>query len=518
MEAVLPQRLTVDAAYKKRSIEGGVRLFGHCVAESPGSSGLPHGDSGLDCVQEAVYRYVCSNGHEGTPIVDDKDDPKTIGELEDAMRSDGGLPMQCADCSATRGTAFLKCHGKILGVRCNGRSSKGELALLPQVRRATDNEVCALSGRPPADGRLLEFDACCHAISLESFVSCVQARVANPHGAGNGGRVAQSPVSGNFALTCPVDGARCALCRNSFVHEIHHYKMCGPATYEAIKSWALPSARRPLAPAPAPAPATAKLMDGQTAIAALTGGSRRNQNRWGDGLASPASGARSFFPDGYVPQKVVQQSILSFGASAAEVDGIMQRGRELETHLRAKGCSMIPQYISVIFAYTEESEAEIYLKLNRACRTLGEVAEQNLALYRDYLFHFNKAVTTVQNFAGLVYRAIDTKIDPVMYRAGSVVTWQQFSSTSRTQALLPQFLHSQGAVLSGTVFVITCSTGKDIRDFSAYPHEEEVLLTCNFCTRVLNRVEADHEKRTLLGSLAPYEISGVDVYVLEEFI
>lgn len=243
----------------------------------------------------------------------------------------------------------------------------------------------------------------------------------------------------------------------------------------------------------------------------------RRQNRWGDGLVCQAAGTRCFFPDCYVPQKTVQQAILAFGTSAAEVDEIMQRGIELEQQLRTRGVDTVARHVSIIFAYTLESEAQIYCKLNRACRTLGPEEEQNLELYRDFLFHFDRAVSTLRNFVGCVYRAIDTQIDPAAYQVGNVITWQQNSSASRRQETIQQFLHMDGHRLRGTVFVIACSTGKDIRPFSAFPDEEEVLLTCNFHARVLRRVEANNEKLALLHMLAAYDISSVDVYELEEF-
>lgn len=69
---------------------------------------------------------------------------------------------------------------------------------------------------------------------MEGFAFGVKSKVEDGTGRG---RVALSPESGQFAFSCPA-GA-CPLCADSFVHDIHHYKLCENMHYRRLHSWGL---------------------------------------------------------------------------------------------------------------------------------------------------------------------------------------------------------------------------------------------------------------------------------------
>ena len=55
------------------------------------------------------------------------------------------------------------------------------------------------------------------------------------------------------------------------------------------------------------------------------------------------------------------------------------------------GLATDADHAAAIYAYTEESDHNLYGKLNFACRTLGGVAERQLAVYLNYLHHLSEA-------------------------------------------------------------------------------------------------------------------------------
>jgi hypothetical protein len=61
--------------------------------------------------------------------------------------------------------------------------------------------------------------------------------------------------------------------------------------------------------------------------------------------------------------------------------------------------------------------------------------------------------------------------------------WQAFSSTSADGSISADFAGS------GTLFTITCTSGKDVSSFSAEPSEAELLLPMGTKLRVMNAVE-----------------------------
>ena len=73
-----------------------------------------------------------------------------------------------------------------------------------------------------------------------------------------------------------------------------------------------------------------------------------------------------------------------------------------------------------------------------------------------------------------------------------------------------------GRKLSGSIFVIHSITAKDIRHFSAFPSEEEVLFPSNSQFKVERVVTSVPDKAALLTDLTAYDLSDLDVYVIKQ--
>jgi hypothetical protein len=82
---------------------------------------------------------------------------------------------------------------------------------------------------------MLKFDPCGHTLSLESFVAGVDAAFG---GGSARHEIKASPGLGTYCLTCPVREAALP-CTSSFVHDVHHYKLCGRSAYDRIKTFGL---------------------------------------------------------------------------------------------------------------------------------------------------------------------------------------------------------------------------------------------------------------------------------------
>jgi len=174
------------------------------------------------------------------------------------------------------------------------------------------------------------------------------------------------------------------------------------------------------------------------------------------------------------------------------------------------------EHIAAINAYTEENEYMLYSQLNHACRTPGGLAEKKLRLYNNYLYHLDKGYNTLPNYSGTVYRGTDAVMSEDSYAPGKVITWQQFSSTSKRQQVARKFLLTGAGVLFGSMFIIKVKTGKEIEALSAFPEEEEVLLGLNSFFKVEAKLNSEADKRAQLAHLSGYDMTGLEVYVLSE--
>lgn len=113
----------------------------------------------------------------------------------------------------------------------------------------------------------------------------------------------------------------------------------------------------------------------------------------------------------------------------------------------------------------------LYFVLNAALR---DENRQRLKPWFLYLKLFLVALSRLPPIHRTVYRGIkrDLRKD---YKKGQTVLWWGFSSCTLTMDILnsDQFL---GQKETRTLFAIECSSGRDIRQHSAFQHEDEILL------------------------------------------
>eukprot|EP00667_Euglena_gracilis_P021200 EG_transcript_23158 len=229
----------------------------------------------------------------------------------------------------------------------------------------------------------------------------------------------------------------------------------------------------------------------------------RKHNRWGDGLEAPAAGNRVFFPTGWVPQLDVAQAIQVFGHDARQLDFLFSQGKRIASELQNIHKHPVNEEHAVaVFAYTQEDPVtRLYSRCNEACRSPGKPAEERIALFRDYLHHLSQALSVLPVYAGTTYRGVDKLMPPHCYALGRTVTWQAFSSTTRSALQTVRFLDRKGRQLHGSVFVLSIWTGRDIMAFSAFPEEQEVLLGLNSAFKVTGRCRTMKEKLTAVPDL-----------------
>ena len=125
----------------------------------------------------------------------------------------------------------------------------------------------------------------------------------------------------------------------------------------------------------------------------------------------------------------------------------------------------------------------LYYVLNAALR---DENRQKLKPWFLYLKLFLVALARLPPIRGTVYRGIkrDLRKD---YKKGQTVIWWGFSSCTLTMDVLnsDQYL---GQKETRTFFAIECNSGRDIRNHSAFQHEDEILLSAARQFQVLSCV------------------------------
>ena len=248
---------------------------------------------------------------------------------------------------------------------------------------------------------------------------------------------------------------------------------------------------------------------------------RRVSKRWGDGLEAPAAGSRNFLPQGFEVTLDVSESIACFGHSASHVLQIMDAGNAKAS---TSPTPLAPVLAAALYAYTEEVPPHLYRVLNDTMRTPDTPStptDAELERYGAYIVHTENALsslpTHVSQLHGKVYRGIKALLSPDVYAPGKRITWQAFSSSTKKQIATSDFVNKlPGRKLQGSLFIIDSITAKDIRHFSAFPSEEEVLFPPNSQFTVEQVVTREEEKKALLSQLGAYDMTDLDVYVLNQ--
>ena len=201
------------------------------------------------------------------------------------------------------------------------------------------------------------------------------------------------------------------------------------------------------------------------------------------------------------------------------VGDILELGRSKAT---TSPFPLAAAHAAAVYAYTEEST--LYGALNYTMRTphtQKTPTDTQLEFFGDYIVHAERALsslpTHVSEQYGVVYRGIKVILNPSLYSPGKHFTWQAFSSATSKQVATLDFVQMlPGRKLMGSLFVIHSITGKDIRHFSAFPSEEEVLFPSNSQFKVDRVATSAPDKAALLSDLSGYDLADLDVYVITQ--
>ncbi|CAF1282220.1 unnamed protein product [Adineta ricciae] len=133
-------------------------------------------------------------------------------------------------------------------------------------------------------------------------------------------------------------------------------------------------------------------------------------------------------------------------------------------------------------------ETSFYIILNNTLRTEDQ---EQLKPWNLYLKLFICALEKLPPVSKTIYRGVKMDLS-AQYPKDKVFVWWAFSScTSSIQVLQSeQFLGKTG---TRTLFNIDCSSGKDIREHSFFPTEDEVLLIAARKFQVVSCLDSGNE-------------------------
>ena len=159
-------------------------------------------------------------------------------------------------------------------------------------------------------------------------------------------------------------------------------------------------------------------------------------------------------------------------------------------------------------------ETPLYRLSNAAAREFGRHPEK-FDVWKKFARRLNDELLLLPKFSGMVYRAIDFKPPSSSFAVGSVVTWNQPSSTSKSAKVVKEFLSNTSSSLPfGTIYTIVSKTGRRIEHLSVFAEEEEVLMPCGSQFRVVARAQLGIKR--LLEEAMESDLRAVDVIALEE--
>lgn len=169
--------------------------------------------------------------------------------------------------------------------------------------------------------------------------------------------------------------------------------------------------------------------------------------------------------------------------------------RKQAKRAQAKHPTISMDKCAAIVLYTMEEiprESSLYYALNLALR---DQVREAVRPWRDYIWLLLHALYELPPSAEtVVFRGC--KKSPAELEleltAGFDFTWSSFSSTATTQGVMQTFLGQSGPRTLMTI-KLTEAVGRDLRDFSLYPGENEILLPPNMCFEVVDSFDAGHQ-------------------------
>lgn len=244
--------------------------------------------------------------------------------------------------------------------------------------------------------------------------------------------------------------------------------------------------------------------------------SKRRRNRWGMGLEVTAAGQRGFITPGFTPQGSVADSLQAFGMSVEQISNLSTRAEQKNAMLKGFGMLLALPHVFAILAYTDENPL-LYPVLNSTMRSTGATAEAKLKAFMSYIYFLSSALDPLPAHLGKVFRGIDVLVPEAAYPLGQVITWQPFSSATKSVFVTMSFLKGAASKKPfGTLFVIDSISGKEIEDLSIYPDEAEVLFKMNSFFRVEAILTTDEDKVAVLPELSSYNLEDLKVIRLQQ--
>lgn len=125
---------------------------------------------------------------------------------------------------------------------------------------------------------------------------------------------------------------------------------------------------------------------------------------------------------------------------------------------------------AAIYLYTMElSPKSVYSTMNCHLRTNDLTIAKVWFPYMKLLY---TAVSKLPSFSGAVWRGVRRDLAK-HYRKNAVIHWSWFTSSTKSITATKNFISQN---YQGTIFMIECRDGKELKEYSEHPGEDEVLL------------------------------------------
>lgn len=153
----------------------------------------------------------------------------------------------------------------------------------------------------------------------------------------------------------------------------------------------------------------------------------------------------------------------------------------------------------------EPSDKCLYKVLNKTLRSKGQDRIAQLKPWHLYLRLFLCALFRLPPIRATVYRGVKEDMRE-RYHKGKKNVWWAFSSSTTSIGVLNLFLGKTGP---RTMFHIECLSGRDIRNHSDLPHENELLLPPALEFQITDHLDQDElqifqlKETRLLMSIPP---------------
>eukprot|EP00759_Apiculatamorpha_spiralis_P045400 PhF_6_TR42167/c0_g1_i7/m.63755 len=164
---------------------------------------------------------------------------------------------------------------------------------------------------------------------------------------------------------------------------------------------------------------------------------------------------------------------------------------------------------AAIALYVYTLELEYYRDMNWGLR---ENDVPTIQRYRPLIYHILEAFKLLpkyklQNEKPQLYRGLDKNLREI-YKDVAFMMWHQFNSSSASHTCVPNFVKKD----EGSIFLLKCHHGIAIKDFSEFPHEDEVLLPPNTLLKIEG--EVSEGMKDLLGKQMG-DISIANIFMCE---